>query len=69
MNLKIGEWVRYSPAFIKSIAAPELARVYGVIRADNGPVRPGGPHYLRVKWIDQPDDSGVLSCNITKYKK
>jgi hypothetical protein len=40
MNLKIGEWVRYSPAFIKSIAAPELARVYGVIRADNGPVRP-----------------------------
>ncbi len=64
-----GDKFKYSPAFLRSIGAgPELARRRGIVTEKMDQLRPGGPFYLRVRWNDAADDSGILSSNIVKIK-
>ena len=67
--IKPGDKIKYSPAFLWSVAAaPELAKRRGIVTEKKEQLRPGGPFYLRVRWSDTTDDSGVLSSNIVKTK-
>lgn len=61
---RIGDRVRFAPAFLASIAAPEWKTRRGTIVQVSGPVRHNGPMYLKIQWDHGGEPSGALSCNV-----
>lgn len=61
---RIGDRVRFAPAFLASIAAPDWKKRRGTIVQVSGPVRQNGPMYLKIQWDNGGEPSGALSCNV-----
>ena len=61
---RIGDRVRFAPAFLASIAAPEWKTRRGTIVAVYSAVRLNGPLHLKIQWDHGGEPSGALSCNV-----
>lgn len=71
INFVTGNRVRYSPAFMKSISAPELSIRKGTIIENRGAVDMflNAPDILMILWADSDTPKGCLSSNLVMDRR
>ena len=67
-NPQIGDKVKFSADFLRSIGMPNQNKRRGVIVHVYQQVRPNGPFRVSVLWHGEQQAKGVLTSNLAKVK-